>query len=87
MPVANTLAYWRRSSVTKKKVFNDQTRLKQEEGRITAVSDGVRVGSVVRCDDNDEKIKNVAKNVANYINLVSTLQNVSSSHWRGAMIS
>jgi hypothetical protein len=53
--------------------LNVQTRLKQEEGRITAVSDGVRVGSVVRCDDNDEKIKNVAKNVANYINLVSTL--------------
>ena len=43
--------------------------LKQEEGRITSISDGVRVGSVVRCDDADEKIRNVARNVANYVRL------------------
>ena len=43
--------------------------LKQEEGRMTAISDGVRVGSVGRCDDDNEKIRNVGNNVANYIML------------------
>ena len=43
--------------------------LKQEEGRMNAISDGVRVGSVIRCDDDNEKIRNVGKNVADYLML------------------
>jgi hypothetical protein len=31
--------------------------LRCEEGRITTLSDGVRAGSVVKCDDADEKIR------------------------------
>ncbi len=42
---------------------------KHEESRITSISDGVRVGTVVKCDDSDQKLSNVAKNVANYIKL------------------
>ena len=36
---------------------------------MTTISDGVRAGTVVKCDNSDEKIQNVAKNVANYIGL------------------
>ena len=43
--------------------------MKQEEGKITTISEGVRAGTVVKCDNSDEKIQNVAKNVANYIAL------------------
>ena len=41
--------------------------MKQEEGKITTISDGVRAGTVVKYDNSNETIQNVAKNVANYI--------------------